>query len=1746
MLAQSADPSISGATFTPNIIQTGETTTLNFSFVNSGFSEIPANSVEITIVSASTFYTTDGVTGPTGPGGVLFTWSYIPEGDIWRGSNTAPIGSFGGGEVNLVMHGHAVSSGFETTNINVQPVANLNAFSNESSNDNEQPSLRIEQGTGTPCEAAGGVGAACVDANGNDSTIGTDCGCIDLGPCLAAGGLGAACVDANGNNSTIGADCNCIEVIPTCTVGTACIDSDGDASTIGADCNCIEVIPTCTVGAACTDSDGDASTIGADCNCIEVVLPCTIGAACTDSDGDASVYDAKCDCIEVTIGTGTDADPAITGAIFDPNQIELGNKSTLTVSFANTGSTAIPPSSIEVTISMPGGFYNTDGTTLPSGAGGDLFDWTYISSATTWRGTNKGSIPSFGGGNIVLEVMGMAVSEFETTNINVQPVANLGAFRNESSNDNLQPTLKVVAPVVDCAVSSPTVSVVTATDPSCPGGTDGAVAFDVTYVTGPGAESIQLSMGGLVNARAINNAGAETYTFTAVDLNGCSASIAATLEDPVITAPILTGVPTNVTVSCDAIPAPAAVTAGGLIVNFEEIRTGANDCNYSLTRTWSVDGACGTSASAMQTVTVIDNTPPVLAGVPDDVTINVNNGETFAPFDVTATDNCDSEVVVAYAAPSILPDPCSNTITYSESWSATDNCNNTVSESRSVTIINDAFFIDSDGDGVCDPMDICPGYDDRQDTDGDGTPDGCEQCDGSLTIVLAEQNNLSCKGANDGKLVIEIQGGDGPYTTSWTNGPTTLFNSDLSAGTYTVTVKDVNDCQTNQSFTITEPEVLQINVVEVTPQGCDLNTGAIDVEVTGGTAPYSYNWVAYANTQDISGLNARNYQLEVTDANGCKTNRITIAVPKECGCDNVDGGGTIGFDANCQSTTTVCLGTNSTTIGSCTLPTGGSGAIEYLWLSSTDCPNRPPTSVTNDPLWTMVPDSDSPTLTISNLSQTTCYIRCARRAGCPEYLGESNIVKIEVNQATTTWYADADGDTYGNPDNSIIACDQPDGYVPNADDCDDGDVSIPAPVNSACDDGLASTSNDKIQADGCTCKGETIPLACPTVAIKPGTGQVTITGLTSPRVIIGIFEGLKTVYACNSNCEDGEPIPLPPGTYRILIQFRDANNHRIPGCDNVFEAFTIEDTCVDNDGDGYCVADDCDDNDPHLPATPGTDCDDGNASTANDKVTIDGCGCAGTPIVTCDLTVELANKIDPACADRNDGIIGILIAGGQAPYSYEWSNGKTGATGITQLAAGDYTVSVTDANGCLVIETYTLVAPDPIMATETITHATCGEANGSISLAVSGGNGNYQYIWNGTPSTANQTNLGAGTYTVIIRDQVNCEQVYRYVVENRTANCGGDEGVLQPTRCDFEVRYTANSVAFDGNVARVLIFRGYNETQNVIYSCQGDCPTSQIVANIPPGDYGVKIFNRNYSCVFDARFIATEGGSTCTDAGRPCDDGNDCTVGDTYDANCNCISGALQDADGDGVCDTDDCAAEDANYPKAPGTGCDDGNPNTANDVIQTDGCGCAGTPINNGEPDCDAVTATPGNGTITVAGLTSPIERIKVYRIGRGGSWTQVASCAGDCGDTWVAEGLAAGDYIVHYTLLNASWVSICENEEQDIQLEVTIVNGSSSRNSPTTSLFVGQSTANDLIVYPNPAQQTINLDLSKWTNQPVDVAISNHLSQVVYEQHIEQVVGTKQIDVTTFANGIYYIQVQGTADAQPAVKKLIVNRQY
>ncbi|MFN4086517.1 MAG: thrombospondin type 3 repeat-containing protein [Spirosomataceae bacterium] len=148
----------------------------------------------------------------------------------------------------------------------------------------------------------------------------------------------------------------------------------------------------------------------------------------------------------INVANAQFADPGVSGANFSPNQIEVGQSSILTISFANSGSSSIPSNSIEVTISAPSTYFTSNGTTPPSGTAGALFNWTYL-GADVWRGRNNASIPAFGGGTITLQVTGVLVSpSFETANINVQPVANFTSFFDSPSNNNLQASLKVNIP----------------------------------------------------------------------------------------------------------------------------------------------------------------------------------------------------------------------------------------------------------------------------------------------------------------------------------------------------------------------------------------------------------------------------------------------------------------------------------------------------------------------------------------------------------------------------------------------------------------------------------------------------------------------------------------------------------------------------------------------------------------------------------------------------------------------------------------------------------------------------------------------------------------------------------------------------------------------------------------------------------------------------------------------------------------------------------------------------------------------------------------------------------------------------------------------------------------------------------------------------------------------------------------------------------------------------------------------------
>ncbi len=139
---------------------------------------------------------------------------------------------------------------------------------------------------------------------------------------------------------------------------------------------------------------------------------------------------------------------------------------------------------------------------------------------------------------------------------------------------------------------------------------------------------------------------------------------------------------------------------------------------------------------------------------------------------------------------------------------------------------------------------------------------------------------------------------------------------------------------------------------------------------------------------------------DVVTADGCGCEGTPVSV-----CDNVKLGGYIGFD-NCLGSYLYCpIFGAPPVITNCGDPEGGTGDLEIVWLqSTTSC--QPPTTtfdnIENDPHWEVIPGANELGLNIGDITQNTCFLRCARRQGCDTYV-ESNIISLTIDTECLTF-----------------------------------------------------------------------------------------------------------------------------------------------------------------------------------------------------------------------------------------------------------------------------------------------------------------------------------------------------------------------------------------------------------------------------------------------------------------------------------------------------------------------------------------------------------------------------------------------------------------------------------------------------------------------------------------------------------------------------------------------------------------------
>lgn len=352
------------------------------------------------------------------------------------------------------------------------------------------------------------------------------------------------------------------------------------------------------------------------------------------------------------------------------------------------------------------------------------------------------------------------------------------------------------------------------------------------------------------------------------------------------------------------------------------------------TVTWTATDVHGNSAICTQKVTVIDNQAPIVARQNQTIYLDASGSASISAGDINngSTDNCGIDTITLDKTSFSCSDAGSNTVTLT----VTDVHGNSANGTATVTVVDTVKPVitcpssvtvscqtSPAGTGVATATDACGvntvTYSDASTyssnpadaahynytisrtwtaTDVHNNSSSCTQI---ITVqqlkLTADVTNVSCNGDNSGSIDLTVEGGVGNLTYSWSNNATTEDVNGITAGTYSVTVTDGSGCTAMASYTVTEPTILVVAPVSMSPNptvsGQAMNTiflgyGPQSVTLSsvasGGTPGYTYSWTPTTGVQSpssastvVSPTATTLYTLTVTDANGC-TNSSTFNV----------------------------------------------------------------------------------------------------------------------------------------------------------------------------------------------------------------------------------------------------------------------------------------------------------------------------------------------------------------------------------------------------------------------------------------------------------------------------------------------------------------------------------------------------------------------------------------------------------------------------------------------------------------------------------------------------------------------------------------------------------------------------------------------------------------------------------------------------------------------------------------------------
>jgi gliding motility-associated-like protein len=652
-------------------------------------------------------------------------------------------------------------------------------------------------------------------------------------------------------------------------------------------------------------------------------------------------------------------------------------------------------------------------------------------------------------------------------------------------------------------------------------------------------------------------------------------------------------------------------------------------------------------------------------------------------------------------------------------------------------------------------------------------------CTGEYTIAVSTPNALAlsaittnafCNSSNTGSIALSVSGGLSPFSYEWNTGWLGEDLSDVGVGSYTVIVTDATDCSVSLTEVITEPEAIIINGIS-TDALCGQNDGTITIEIQGGTTPYTYLWTNASTNQNLTDLGIGNFTVIVTDGNQCTAEySITVNTPNGLSLTEIS------TDANCNGGTDGSAGVTVV---------GGTPPFEYTWSNLMNTPDI--TGLGEGTYSVTVTDADDCMVVSSSVVNEPETISISGTS-VQETCGDSNgSINISVIGGTAGYsYLWSNGSMDQNPP-GLIAAD----YTVTVTDANNCTAEMDFTVESP------TVLSGSLSPTNVSCNSG-----------QDGTINAVIFGGTGP-------------YSYNWTPQGGTEalaVDLPAGDY--VIEVTDAS-----GCTYVLQQLVTEPGAIVIDGSSTDAT--CGDNNGTITIEPqggtapyqyawspnGGPVPDPTALGAGSyTVTVtDANQCTeeyGINVNTPNMLEVNGTASEALCAGSSDGSVDITVSGGVGPFTYQWTNGSL-IEDVSNVAAGNYSVTVTDATDCTVTALYTVAEPTPISITGNSTQEICGQSNGTITIEIQGGTSPYTYTWTNGSADQNPTDLGAGSFVVTVTDLNACTSIYTQ--EITTPN-----GVtLSSTKTDASCFGEANGsidLTLSGGIAPFTFIWDNNET----------------------------------------------------------------------------------------------------------------------------------------------------------------------------------------------------------------------------------------------------------------------------------------------------------------------------------------------